>query len=91
MDGSQVVQVHEGRFVRRIYYNVGVVNNFCINLGHHSQFVCWGRFPTVAIHDNRVVMTYDCAYVRHSTYSIALKLLNHKAEIRRMMLDWGEK
>ena len=84
---NQVIQVHEGRFVRRIYCNVGVVDNFRINWGHHSQCVCWGRFPAVAIHNNRVVMTYDCAYVRHSTY---YRIGTIKSQ-GRMMIDWGER
>ena len=84
---NQVIQVHEGRFVRRIYYNVGVVDNFRINWGHHSQYVCWGRFPAVAIHDNRIVMTYDCAYVRHSTY-YRIGTIKSRG---RMTIDWEER
>ena len=38
-----------------IYYNVGVVDNFRISWGQHSQYVCWGRFSAVAVHDNRAV------------------------------------
>ena len=84
---NQVVQVHEGRFVRRIFYNVGVLNNLHINWGQHSRYVCWGRFPAVAIHDNRVVMTYDCAYIRHSTY---YRIGTIKSQ-GRVTIDWGDR
>ena len=43
-------------------------------------------FPAVAMHDNRVVMTYDCAYIRHSTY---YRIGAIKSQ-GRMMIDWGE-
>ena len=67
-DPATVVEVHEGRLFRRIYCRVGTLNGQYIDWEASSKPICWGRLPAVAIHDNRVVVTFDSAHWRYTTH-----------------------
>lgn len=76
-NNNHVVQVHEGRYLRRIFYRIGTVPPVQpenaderpgrINWPDRSQLLDWGRFPAVAVHNNKVIVTYDSAYGVYST------------------------
>ena len=67
-----VVKVHEGKYLRRIYYDFGRLDDkLCIKWKtqiSNSPIIGMGRLPAVAIHGNRAVITYDSAYIGWSTY-----------------------
>lgn len=75
---NRVVEVHEGRFLRRIFYRIGKVPPLQAGNAHERpgridwpdspHFLCWGRFPAVAVHNNRVLVTYDYAHARYTTH-----------------------
>ena len=82
---NRVVEVHEGKYRRKIHYNIGTVNNqrTRVNWKPKPESICWGRFPAVAVCGNRVVLTYDVAYGRYFTY-YRIGTIN-----ARETIDWG--
>ena len=87
---GRVVEVHEGRFTRRIYYRVGEVKGgFSITWAQGTRYICWGRFPAVAVHNNRVLISYEHAHFKYSSY-YRTGTINQKGKL----IDWkvtGEK
>ena len=68
-DPAIVVEVHEGRILRRIYCRVGILNGQYIDWElPKPKYLCFGRFPAVAIHENRVVVTFDSAHFTYTTH-----------------------
>ena len=69
-DNNRVVEVHEGRVHRCIYYHVGTIDvaNKTINWHGRVYSLCQGRLPAVAVHGDRVVVTYDRAYGSYTSY-----------------------
>ena len=67
---NRVVEVHEGRLNRYVYYHVGEidVHNKTIFWYACVRDLSWGRSPAVAVHGNRVVVTHDCAYGSYTSY-----------------------
>ena len=33
-----------------------------------GHLLCWGQYPAVAVHNNRVVITHDYPYLLYTTY-----------------------
>ena len=87
-DSNQVVEVHEGArtHTRKVYYNVGPLENQRIQWQYQSILLCPGRFPAVAVRGNRVVITRDRALFRNSTYY-------HVGTINEggTAIEWGQK
>ena len=73
-NANRVVEVHEGAHTRRVFYRIGMVevpkfgNLNCKWEGERSNFLDWGRYPAVAVHDNTVIITYDRSYLSYTTY-----------------------
>ena len=67
---NRVVEVHEGRVLRQIYYHIGTidVNNETVNWYPHVYTLCGGKYPAVAVHGDRVVITYDGAFGSYTSY-----------------------
>ena len=71
---NRIVTVHEGQYLRCIYYRVGTIQDVpegvpqCNWPCKTSQLVCWGRFPAVATHGDTVIITYERAYWNYATY-----------------------
>ena len=67
---NQVVEVHEGRVLRQIYYHIGIVdiNNETVNWYPCVYILCGGKYPAVAVHGDRVVITYDRAFGSYTSY-----------------------
>jgi hypothetical protein len=65
ISNNRVVEVHEGRVHRYIYYHYGTLDVLNKTITWHENprvnDLCRGRFPSVAIHEDRVVVTYDHA------------------------------
>ena len=87
---NHVVEVHEGRVHRYIYYHIGTIdaNNKAVDWhGHvHVHPLCEGRFPAVAMHGDRVVVTYDHAYGSYTTYYCVGNFTADGNDI-----EWGER
>ena len=87
-DNSHVVEVHEGAYThtRRVYYNMGPLENQRVQWQRRPIQLSPGRFPAVAVCGNRVVVTHDKALFRYSTYY-------HVGTINEAgtAIDWGEK
>ena len=88
---NRVVEVHEGAYTRRVYYRIGRIevprNGIPVNCnweGDSSELLDWGRYPAVAIHGNRVMVTYDSSYFRNNTY-YRIGTINANG----MRIDWG--
>ena len=86
-DNDRVVEVHEGAqtHTRQVYYSMGSVENNCVQWTRTSIHLCPGRFPAVAVHGNRVVVTHDRALFRYSTFYHVGKINEAGA------IEWGEK
>ena len=67
-NSATVVEVHEGTLFRRIYCRVGALNGQYIDWEAKSKPICSGRLPAVAVHENRVVLTFDSAYLMYTTH-----------------------
>ena len=71
---NQVVEVHEGHRLRYIYYSIGKIEvpdrgrRINCQWNVKSRPIDWGRYPAIAIHGNRVVITYDRSYLTYTTY-----------------------
>ena len=67
---NHIVEVHEGRARRHIYYHIGIIdaNNKTVKWHGGVHSLCVGRFPAVAVHGDRVVITYDRAYGSYKAY-----------------------
>ena len=83
-----VVKVHEGRMLRRIYYDFGRVDE-TLRIAwkthiHNSPVIGSGRLPAVAIHGNRAVITYDSAIGYNTFYRIGT--IDEQGE----SVNWGE-
>ena len=65
-----VVEVHEGKVWNNVHYRIGKVNlnSRRIIWNNNVQQLCWGRYPAVAVHKNRVVITHDYPYMFYTTY-----------------------
>ena len=87
-DNNRVVEVHEGTYTctRRIYYNVGPLDNQRVQWQHSPTFISPGRHPAVAVRGNRVVVTHDRALFRYSTYYRA-GIINEGGTA----IQWGDK
>ena len=89
ISNNNVVKVHEGRVNRQLYYHIGTIdaNNKTVkwHSGVHS-LKCWGRFPAVAVHGDRVVITYDRAYGSYKAYYCLGKFTAGRKNIK-----WDEK
>ena len=85
-----VVKVHEGKYLRRIYYDFGSLDDkLCIRWKtqiSNSPIIGMGRLPAVAIHGNRAVITYDSAYIGWSTY-YQIGTIDEQGE----SIIWGDK
>ena len=87
-DSNQVVEVHEGvrTHTRKVYYNIGPLENQRVQWQCQSILLCPGRFPAVAVRGNRVIITHDKALLPFSTYY-------HVGTINEggTAIEWGEK
>ena len=68
---NHVVEVHEGNGLRKMYYCVGEINESNSSIKWHSRvpcYLCWGKYPAVALCGDRVVVTYDRAFGSYTSY-----------------------
>ena len=83
-----VVKVHEGRMLRRIYYDFGRLDEtLCIAWKthiHNSPVIGSGRLPAVAVYGNRAVITYDSTIGYNTYYRIGT------IDEQGKSVNWGE-
>lgn len=67
-----IVEVHEGRYRRLIYYNVGILlpERREIAWKRRQPSIGSGQRPAVAIHENRVVITYEAEHGYKTYYRL---------------------
>jgi hypothetical protein len=67
---NRVIEVHEGTVYRKICYNVGEIDNVRNKITWYPRVytLCRGKYPAVAVHGDRVVITYDRAYGSYTSY-----------------------
>ena len=66
---SYVIVVYEGVIRRRVYYSIGKAysNGLRIDWFKNEFFLSKGRYSAVALHNDRVVITYNDAFT-YKTY-----------------------
>ena len=85
-DADRVIEVHEGTYLRHVFYNVGPLNHKCVQWQHRPMYLSPGRFPVVAVHGNRVVVTHNKVHFQYSTF-YRVGIINEGGTA----IEWGDK
>ena len=89
LNDEYVIVVHQRNFLKSVHYSLGKLRrNHSISWkrwpdNRESSFVCRGRLPAVAMHGDRVVITYETIF-----YSTYYRVGN--VDRRAREIPWGE-